>query len=135
MQQVFTWLSGLPLRTRAGASGLEHEPLRFAATRLLADRSVDGLLWTWSFAPDRLPPASDLPRIVLGAPGMGPRLRQAGAAKDCVFVPVGTPGLDAEGHLFRTDGVVVPLVRKRDAGLPSVARVLTRMLSELEQRA
>ncbi len=132
MQQVFTWLSGLPLRTRAGPAGLEHEPLRFAAARLLADRAVDGLLWVWSFAPDRLPSANDLPRIVLGPPGMGPRLLAAGAARDCVFVPVATPGLHAPGHLFRSDGVVVPLVAKRDAGLPGVAQVLAQMLSQLE---
>jgi formylmethanofuran dehydrogenase subunit B len=132
MQQVFTWLSGLPLRTRAGPAGLEHEPLRFAAARLLQDRAVDGLLWVWSFAPDRLPPARDLPRIVLGPPGMGPRLRQAGVARDCVFLPVATPGLHAPGHLFRTDGVVVPLVARRDEKLPAVSHLLTRMLAHLE---
>ncbi|MDB5955952.1 formylmethanofuran dehydrogenase [Ramlibacter sp.] len=132
MQQVFTWLSGLPLRTRAGPAGLEHEPLRFAAARLLEDHAVDGLLWVWSFAPDRLPAANDLPRIVLGPPGMGPRLREAGIARDCVFLPVATPGLHAPGHLFRTDGVVVPLVAKRDETLPAVAHVLTRMQAHLE---
>jgi len=135
LQQVFTWLSGLPLRTRAGPAGLEHEPLRFAAARLLQDGAVDGLLWVWSFAPDRLPPASALPRIVLGPPGMGARLRVAGAARRCVFLPVATPGLHAAGHLFRTDGVVVPLVRKRDGDLPTTADVLARLLAQLGPRA
>ncbi|HWH83674.1 MAG TPA: formylmethanofuran dehydrogenase, partial [Burkholderiaceae bacterium] len=46
---VFAWLSGLPLRSRAAPGGLEHEPLRFDATRLLADRAVDALLWIASF--------------------------------------------------------------------------------------
>lgn len=132
VQQVFTWLSGLPLRSRAGAAGAAHEPLRFAAARLLADAAVDGLLWTWSWTPDRLPPGAGLPRIVLGPAGMGRRLRQADAARDCVFLPVATPGLNAAGHLFRTDGVVVPLVAVREDGLEGVDRVASRLLAQVE---
>jgi formylmethanofuran dehydrogenase subunit B len=132
-QQVFTWLSGLPLRTRFGPAGLEHEPVRFAGEALLADRAVDGLLWTWSFAPERLPPTTDLTRIVLGPPGMGPRLRAAGTRTQCVFLPVATPGVNAAGHLFRSDGVVVPLVAARDDGVPPVERVLADLLAGLEE--
>ncbi len=128
VNQVFTWLSGLPLRTRAGPDGLEHEPLRFDAARLLADRAVDGLLWISSFDPSRLPPlptAARLPRIVLGPPAMAERLRAQQAVPDDVFIPVATPGLNAPGHLFRTDGIViVPLTAARDDGLAGVAEVL-----------
>jgi formylmethanofuran dehydrogenase subunit B len=131
-QQVFTWLSGLPLRTRAAPGGLEHDPVRFAGQRLLDGEAVDGLLWVWSFGPDRLPPATRLPRIVLGPPGMGPRLRQADVAQRCVFVPVATPGLNAAGHLFRTDGVVVPLVAAREDALPGVAQLVARLLAQME---
>jgi formylmethanofuran dehydrogenase subunit B len=128
VNQVFTWLSGLPLRTRAGPDGLEHEALRFDAARLLADRAVDGLLWISSFDPSRLPPATGLPRIVLGPPPMGELLRAQPGARDDVFIPVATPGLNALGHLFRTDGlVVVPLVAARDDGLAGVAQVLARL--------
>jgi formylmethanofuran dehydrogenase subunit B len=135
VQQVFTWSSGLPLRTRFGADGPEHEPLRFAAQRLLDDRAVDGLLWTWTFGPARLPPATGLPRIVLGPPAMGPRLREEGGAHQCVFLPVATPGLNAPGHLFRVDGVVVPLVAVRDDGLPGAQQVLLQLLEGLDQPA
>ena len=124
--QVFTWLSGLPLRTRVGPDGLEHEPLRFGAARLLADGAVDGLLWIASFDPVRLPPPGGLPRIVLGPPAMAEPLA---AGRDSVFIPVATPGLNAPGHLFRTDGiVVVPLVAARDDGLAGVAEVAARLL-------
>ena len=128
VNQVFTWLSGLPLRTRAGPDGLEHEPLRFDAARLLADGAVDGLLWISSFDPSRLPPATGLPRIVLGPPAMAERLRAQPAAPGHVFIPVATPGLNAPGHLFRTDGlIVVPLTAARDDGLVGVAEVLARL--------
>jgi formylmethanofuran dehydrogenase subunit B len=135
VNQVFTWLSGLPLRTRAGPDGLEHEPLRFDAARLLADRAVDGLLWISSFDPSRLPPAeapTGLPRIVLGPPGMAERLRTQRDANGEVFIPVATPGLNAAGHLFRTDGIViVPLTAARDDGLAGVAEVLGLLLERL----
>lgn len=131
VNQVFTWLSGLPLRTRAGPDGLEHEPVRFDAARLLADRAVDGLLWISSFDPARVPAMPDdvaLPRIVLGPPAMAQCLGAGAGARDRVFIPVATPGLNAPGHLCRTDGiVVVPLFAARDDGLRGVADVLGRI--------
>ena len=71
--QVFAWLSGLPLRTRAGARGLEHEPLLNGAGTLLADGAVDAVLWVSSFVADALPPtaAQALPTVVLGLASAG----------------------------------------------------------------
>jgi formylmethanofuran dehydrogenase subunit B len=125
---------GLPLRSRAGPDGLEHEPLRFDAARLLADRAVDGLLWISSFDPSRLPPlqSAGLPRIVLGPPTMAERLGAQPLPHGEVFIPVATPGLNAAGHLFRTDGlVIVPLAAARDDGLAGVAHVLARLDEQL----
>lgn len=132
VNQVFTWLSGLPLRTRAGPAGLEHDPWRFDGGRLLADGAVDGLLWVSSFDVGRLPPpAGDLPRIVLGPPAMAERLRTAGGLERSIFVPVATPGINGGGHLFRTDGgIVVPLVAVREDGLPGVAEVVAKLGGE-----
>jgi len=126
---VFTWLSGLPLRTRAGPSGLEHEPLRFDAGRLLADRAVDALLWIASFGTEPAPPLVELPRILLGHPGFATAVQGSGT----VFIPVSTPGIGSSGHLFRTDGsVVMPLRAVRDDGLPTVADVLARLTQALQ---
>jgi formylmethanofuran dehydrogenase subunit B len=134
VNQVFTWLSGLPLRTRAGAAGLDHDPLRHDALRLLADGAVDGVLWIASFDATRLPPAlaSGLPHVVLGPPALGRRLREAAPPGPHVFLPVATPGLDAAGHLFRADGIVlVPLEAVRDDGLPGVDALLARLAARL----
>ena len=125
---VFTWLSGLPLRTRAAPIGLEHEPLRFDATRLLADRGVDALLWIASFGTEPAPPVVALPRIVLGHPSFAAAAQAIGT----VFIPVATPGIGVAGHLFRTDGsVLMPLRALRDDGLPTVADVLGRLTQAL----
>jgi formylmethanofuran dehydrogenase subunit B len=136
VNQTLTWLSGLPLRTRVAASGLQHEPHRFDTLRLLANGGADGLLWVHSFDPARLPPSTTLPRIVLGPPAMAARLREAGLVANTVFLPVATPGLNAPGHLFRTDGpVVLPLAAARDDGLPGVAQTLTALLDLIGARA
>ena len=112
---------GLPLRSRAAPAGLEHEPLRFDATRLLAERSVDALLWITSFGTEPAPPSADVPRIVLGHPSLAAAVQGSGS----VFIPVSTPGIGSPGHLFRTDGsVLMPLRALRDDGLPTVADVL-----------
>jgi formylmethanofuran dehydrogenase subunit B len=120
VNQVFAWLSGLPLRSRVAARGIEHEPLAFDARALLADGAVDALLWISSFGPEPAPPPTALPSIVLGHP--------ATKTASGVFIPVATPGIGSAGHLFRTDGVVLmPLVAIYEAALPSVAEMLTRI--------
>jgi len=127
VNQVFTWLSGLPLRSRAGPAGLEHEPLCFDAERLLADGAVDLLLWVSSFGPEPALPPVDLPRIVLGHPRM--RLPEhTMPPRELVFIPVSTPGIGSGGHLFRTDGsVLLPLRPLYDDGLPGVGEVVNRL--------
>ena len=127
VNQVFAWLSGLPLRSRAGPLGLEHEPLCFDAGRLLAGGAVDMLLWVSSYGPEPAPPRVDIPRIVLGHPGMRPR-DGAANARGQVFIPVSTPGIGSSGHLFRTDGsVLLPLRPLYEDGLPGTADVVRRL--------
>jgi formylmethanofuran dehydrogenase subunit B len=126
--EVFTWLSGLPLRSRAGPAGLEHEPLRFGAQRLLAGGAVDALLWVSSFVTQPVPAVPGLPRIVLGHPAMA-----ADPAE--VFIPVSTPGLGSAGHLFRVDGLVVlPLRPAVPDRLPTVADVARRLAAAVRAR-
>lgn len=130
--QVFAWLSGVPMRSRAGPRGLEHEPLRFGTTRLLSQGAVDALLWVASFDAESVPPDTALPTIVLGHPALASRCSQPGT----VFIPVTTPGIGSAGHVFRTDGtVLMPLHAVRSDGLPTVAEVAKRLLQALPQRS
>ena len=132
VNQVFAWLSGLPLRSRAGPRGLEHEPLLFDATRLLADAAVDSLLWVSSFDAEAVPPPNRLPMVVLGHPALAAAAFDKRAGLPTVFIPVATPGIGSAGHLFRTDGtVLMPLTAVRQDQLASVADVLARITSAL----
>lgn len=121
VNQVFTWLSGLPLRSRLGPQGLEHEPLAFDATRLCADGAVDLLLWVASFGTEAAAPPTALPRIVIAHPALADATAQ-------VFIPVATPGVGSDGHLFRTDAaVLMPLHALRPETLPTADDVLRRL--------
>ena len=124
VNQVFSWLGGLPLRSRLGPAGLEHEPLRFDTAQLLADGAVDALLWVASFGTEPAIPQTRVPRVVLGHASAAP----ATGDGETVFIPVATPGIGSAGHLFRTDGVVLmPLYAVYADSLPTVADVVGRL--------
>ena len=141
--QVSTWLTGLPLRTALHAHRLDHDPHRHGARRLLAAGAVDGLLWVSSFTPDLVPPAAAvagdraLPLVVLGHPAMVSALRREGGELRGrrVFIPVSTPGVNAPGQLFRSDGgIVLNLKPFMPTTLPAVADVALRIRNRLEAR-
>lgn len=119
--QVCTWQSGLPLRTSFAGGAPVHDPLLYDTARLLRAREADAVVWISTFAPHP-PPASDLPTIVLAAAPL--RFERPPE----VYIPVGTPGIDHAGEIFRTDGVVsLPLAKLRDTGRPSAAEILARI--------
>ncbi len=65
------------------------------------------------------------PTVALVRPGDPPPAAE-------VVIPVGVPGLDHAGSLFRTDSVVaVPVRPLRDLGLPSAASVLRAVRARL----
>ena len=118
--QVSTWISGYPMRTSYARTYPEHDPYHFSTDRLLASGEADALFWVSSFNPERVPPKADLPTVVFGHPDM--RLEQ----EPDVFIPVGLPGADHNGIMFRTDNVVsLPLDQLRQSALPSLSAVLT----------
>jgi formylmethanofuran dehydrogenase subunit B len=127
VNQTTTWLSGFPLRTRvAYGLPLDHDAYRYRTETLLSRGEIDALLWVSSFAPEPLPASldDDVPAIILGHPSTTLRPRKGAT----VFIPVATPGVDCAGHLFRVDtSVVAPLAAARDAGLPGVASIATRL--------
>lgn len=118
--QVSTWISGYPLRTSYARGYPEHDPYHFSTKRLLSE--ADALLWVSSFNPERTPPVSDIPTIVLGHAAM------TFAQMPEVFIPIATPGIECDGVMFRMDSSVsLSVVKLRDSNLPSLSTVLSKI--------
>lgn len=117
---VCGWVSGYPARTRFAAGFPEYDPYLNDVSFFLSEGEADALLWVQAFNVEVVPPRTDVPVIVLGRSGM-----QFEQEPD-VFIPIGTPGIDHAGHVYRMDSVVALRLKKlRDSGLPSTAEVLT----------
>ena len=98
----------------------ENDAYHNSTARLLARGEADVLLWISSLSEMRTPPSTGIPTILLGRAGM------VSEREPEVFIPVGIPGVDHAGHLFRTDRVVaLPVERLRPSALPSVAEAIT----------
>ncbi|HSI25038.1 MAG TPA: formylmethanofuran dehydrogenase [Methylotenera sp.] len=104
-----TWLSGWALND--GILNVEHAV-------------HDAMLWVNSFTPEKMPPNTDKPLIILGNSNIKHRAD--------VFIPIATPSLDCSGTLFRVDlSVVLPLKKVRASHLPTLAEVIGQIEAQL----
>ena len=118
--QVSAWISGYPVRTSYARGYPEYDPHHNSTDNLLASGEADALLWVSTFNPERVPPTTGVPTVVFGHAQM--KLDK----EPDVFIPVGMPGADHNGIMFRTDNVVsLPLQQLRASTLPTLSDVLT----------
>lgn len=118
-QSVATWQTGFPaaIEFRGGRPSGNGSHL--------AD--IDCLLWISGFA-HAAPPALDAPVIILSP-------YSTGTGDADVYIPVGVPGIDHTGNLFRTDGIInLPLKKLRDCNIPSAAEIMGEIISVIEGR-
>jgi formylmethanofuran dehydrogenase subunit B len=129
VNQVCTWQTGYPLRTAFGQGIPEHDPYRFSARRMVEEGEADALVWISAFGEASPPMRADVPTIVL-APRIAPEARAA-----AVCIPIGIPGLDHAGQVFRTDGVVaLRLAAQRTTSLPDVSSIVAAIEAHLERK-
>jgi formylmethanofuran dehydrogenase subunit B len=125
---VQTWQAGVALPASYANGTIDFDPLRYATRNVLGRGEADCLVWISSLERERTPPETNAPTLVLG------RADMTLAREPAVFVPVATPGIDAPGHLLRSDKTVsLRLPQLRNSGLPSVAQALEALLARLEK--
>jgi formylmethanofuran dehydrogenase subunit B len=117
-----TWNTGFASNVRfirKNTPEVEFKPDAYSGAKALA--YADALLWISSF--NAIPPLTTvLPTIVIGHPNTA--FQQA----PDVFIPVGIPGLDHSGTMFRLDSAVaLPLKRVRATELPTLSEVINRI--------
>ena len=116
--QVAAWITGYPTRISYARGFPEYDPLHNDAEKLLASGEADVLVWVSSLSINP-PPESGVPTVVIGRSGM------CFEQEPEVFIPVGVPGIDFAGHMYRCDNVVaLPLYPLRESGLPRAAEAL-----------
>ncbi|PZQ15040.1 MAG: hypothetical protein DI565_11465 [Ancylobacter novellus] len=114
---VSLWTTGFPLRLGLRGGVSSHDQSAYSTANSLGDADV--VVWTSAFRPEK-PPAAEAPLIAIAHPAT------EFEREPDVFIPVGQPGLDHAGLVFRADSVVgLPLKKYRDAGLKSVAEIVT----------
>ena len=124
VNQASTWTSGYPTRNRFARKYPEYDPYQFSSEKMLANAEADALLWISTLTPDRKPPTTDVPSIVIGHANMQTEAE--------VFIPVGIPGIDHKGTMFRIDSSVsLPLSHLRDSELPSLSEVMAAIEAAL----
>lgn len=118
-----TWLSGYPTRNRYVDGKPEYDTYHFSTSQQL--KNCDALLWVSSFNPYP-PPETTAPIIVIGHPAT-----QFERQPD-VFIPVGIPGVDHTGLMFRLDSsITLPLKKLRDSQLPKLSDVINQIEAAL----
>lgn len=123
--QVAAWISGYPTRISYARGYPEYDPYHFSAEKLLASGEADMLVWVSSLSANP-PPDASVPTVVIGRSGM------TIAREPEVFIPVGAPGIDFPGHMYRCDNVVaLPLYQLRHSGLPRAAEVLSAIENQI----
>lgn len=123
---VCGWQAGFPLRVNYKNGVPDYDPLRHETEAMLASGDADLLVWVASIGAELSPPATDVPTIVLGTPGLAMRKPPA------IFLPVGTPGVDHAGRMVRVDSVVsLPLKNLGRSALPRAADVLAAIQAAL----
>ena len=125
--QACLWQSGYPLRTSFGTGAPRHDPFLHSAARLIESGEADALLWIstlGSAVSAAMRP--DLPLILLAPPEEKP------AVPPAVFLPVGRPGIDHAGQIFRGDGIVaLPLTALRPSSLHSAGETLRAIVAAM----
>ncbi len=126
VNQASTWTAGYPMRSSFKRGHPEFDPYLLTTEQLLDDGSADALVWISSLNPDKTPPKTNAPLIVIGHPNM-----QLAQTPD-VFIPIGTPGIDHKGTMFRIDSSVsLPLAQLKNTDLPSLSEVIQQIEAEL----
>ena len=122
-----TWLRGYPTRSRYNGSNLKsnciYDPYHFSSEKLL--ENCDALIWVSTFSP--LPaPKTDVPKIVIGHKNIKFEHHPE------IYIPVGIPGIDHSGSIFRMDNVVaLPLKKLRENNLPNLSQVIHLIMDKL----
>ena len=120
--QALTWMTGFPSRIKHIDGTFKHDRNAFDSQKLIDEKNVDVVIHVSTINSEKLQINKNITNIVLGHPNT------SFTSTPDIFIPVGIPGIDYEGIMFRTDNVVsVALKNIRDIKLPSAQNILDNL--------
>lgn len=122
---VCLWQTAYPVRTSFDRTPPVFDPIANTTAKLLKEREVDLLIWSAALR-SIPPPVCDIPTIALTRPDT---VLQHPVA---VHIPVGIPGIDHGGHIFRSDSVtILPMKQLRQTNLMPASKVFAALREKL----
>ena len=123
--QTMTWITGFPARVKFNGQKFMHDRNICNSKSIIDNKNTDLVVHISTINPDKLQINKNLKNIVIGHPN------STFTYQPDIFIPVGIPGIDHRGIMFRTDHVVsMALDKVRDVGLLSVKEILNNLVRE-----
>ena len=120
--QAMTWMTGFPSRIKHVSNSFKHDRESYYSENLISKKNVDLVLHISTISPDKIEINKKIKNIVIGHPN------STFTNQPDIFIPVGIPGIDYEGIMFRTDNVVsVALKDVRNISLPNSQSILDKL--------
>ena len=120
--QAIAWMTGFASRIKFIGNTFKHDRFSYNNKVLIDNQNVDTIIHISTLTSDKIRLDKRCFNIVLGHPN------SSFSSVPDIFIPVGTPGIDNDGIMFRTDNVVsVALKKIREIKLPSTEDIINRL--------
>jgi formylmethanofuran dehydrogenase subunit B len=120
--QAIAWMTGFASRVKFIGNTFKHDRVSYNNKVLIDNQNVDTIIHISTLTSDKIKLDKRYFNIVLGHPN------SSFSSVPDIFIPVGTPGIDYDGIMFRTDNVVsVALKKIREIKLPSTEDIINRL--------
>jgi formylmethanofuran dehydrogenase subunit B len=120
--QTLAWMTGFASRIKFTENTFHHDRMAYDGDFLVNNKNIDVVIHISTISSNKLEINKNLYNIVLGHPNT------KFTNMPDIFIPVGIPGIDYDGIMFRTDNVVsVALKNIRDIKLPTTENIINRL--------
>ncbi len=120
--QAIAWMTGFASRIKFIGNTFKHDRVSYNNKVLIDNQNIDTIIHISTLTSDKIKLDKRYFNIVLGHPN------SSFSSVPDIFIPVGTPGIDCDGIMFRTDNVVsVALKKIREIKLPSTEDIINRL--------
>ena len=120
--QALAWMTGFASRIKFTGTTFQHDRMSYDSNVLIENNNVDVIVHVSTLNLDKIKLNKKIFNIVIGHPNC------VFDHKPDIFIPVGIPGIDYDGIMFRTDNVVsVALKNIRDIKLPTTENIINKL--------